>query len=378
MSFFDDGEETAREPATRVVRPRSGGGGSGGGQRPRRPQRARGPMGPDQRTLMVRRAVAAAIGVVVIIVIVLVINGCLKSEKVEELKTYNREVSTIAGESVEKVSQPLFTTLASASSKKPLEVEEEVNQLSLKARELQSRVEHLTVPSEMEGAQRDLLQALDLRVEGMDKLATLLPMALGSKAKKAAAEIAGDMELFLASDVIYSERVVPLIQQALSANSASSLPTAASRFLPNLGWLETNAVSTRLTGQSTQTSTATTGGHHGSILTGVSVANNTLAPEPTLNHLSGGSSPTFTVQVEDDGEFTESNVKVNVVVTASGRQVKGSSTIEKTEPGKISNSEVKLSGVPTGVAAKVEAEVAMVPGEVSREGTKKSYLAIFE
>jgi hypothetical protein len=335
-------------------------------------------MGPDQRTLMVRRAVAAAIGVVIIIVIVLVINGCLKSEKVEGLKTYNREVGTIASESAGTVSQPLFATLASAPSKKALEVEEEVNQLSLKARELQSRAEHLSVPGEMEGAQRDLLMVADLRVEGMDKLATLLPMALGSKAKTAAADIAGDMELFLASDVIYAERVVPLIQQALSANSVNSLTTASSRFLPNLGWLETNTVSTRLTGQSALTSTSTTGGHHGSILTGVSVSNNTLAPEPTLNHLSGGSSPTFTVQVEDDGEFQEPNVKVSVVVTASGKQVKGSSTIEKTEPGKISNAEVKLSGVPTGMAAKVEAEVEAVPGETNREGTKKSYLAIFE
>jgi len=334
-------------------------------------------MGPDQRTLMIRRAVAAAVGVVIIIVIVLVINGCLKSEKVEGLKTYNREVSTLASESAEAVSQPLFATLASAPSKKALEVEEEVNQLSLKARELQSRAEHLSVPGEMEGAQRDLLTVVDLRVEGMDKLATLLPMALGSKGKTAAADIAGDMELFLASDVIYTERVAPLIQQTLSANSVSSATTASSRFLPNLGWLETNTVITRLTGQSPQTSTSTTGGHHGSILTGVSVANNTLAPEPTLNHLSGGSSPTFTVQVEDDGEFQEPNVKVNVVVTASGKQAKGSSTIEKTEPGKTTSVDIPVTGVPLGAASKIEVQIEPVPGETNHEGTKNTYLAIF-
>jgi hypothetical protein len=381
LSFFDDGEEEAREPATRVQRPRapaSGGGGGGRGPRPRRPQRAGARSGPDQRTLLIRRAAAAGVAIVIVIVIVLLISSALKSAKQESLRTYSSDVGKLGGESVEKISQPLFLALASAAGKKPLEVDEDVNQLSREAREQATRAQQLSVPGEMEGAQRDFLLTMHLRVEGLEKLATLLQTALGTKAKKSLAQIAGDMELFLASDVIYSQRVVALIQQTLAANSITNLTTASSRFLPNVGWLETSTVSSRLTGQATQSTTSTTGGHHGSLLTGVSVANNTLAAEPTLNHLSGGSSPTLTVQVEDDGEFPETDVKVNVVVTAEGKTIKGSGTIEKTEPGKMSSSEVKLSGVPTGSAAKVEAEVAPVPGETNHEDTKKSYLAIFE
>ena len=44
------------------------------------------------------------------LVIVLVVSGCLKSERLQALKDYNRNVSTIATESDEQVSHPLFST----------------------------------------------------------------------------------------------------------------------------------------------------------------------------------------------------------------------------------------------------------------------------
>ena len=80
------------------------------------------------------------------------------------------------------------------------------------------------------------------------------------------------MEIFLASDVIYSQRVVPLIQQTLAANGIHGLTTAPSRFLPNVGWLEPTTVLSRITGQAR----AAPGqryapGTHGSALIGVSV-----------------------------------------------------------------------------------------------------------
>ena len=50
---------------------------------------------------MVRRRVAAGVAIVLLIVIVLLVNGCLKSEKQQSLKTYNHEVSALAQESDE-------------------------------------------------------------------------------------------------------------------------------------------------------------------------------------------------------------------------------------------------------------------------------------
>jgi hypothetical protein len=325
---------------------------------------------------MVRRLVAAGVGIVVVIVAVLLISGCLKSQKQQSLKDYNRDVSELAQES-EKVSQPLFVALTGASAKQALDVEQQIDELLKQAQAIAARASGLSVPGEMASAQRDLLLALDLRVEGMTKVAALVSTALGGQAKQASTKIAGDMELFLASDVIYSQRVAPLIQQTLAANGISGLGTAANRFLSNIGWLEASTTLARITGQATGSSeTGVAPGHHGSVLKGVSVGTQTLEVEPALNHVPGGGNPTFTAIVEDDGEFSETDVTVDVTVTAAGKQIKASHVIDRTEPGKTVNAEVSVPGVPLGLPAKVEVAVQPVPGETNHEGTKNTYLVI--
>ena len=365
MSFFDDGEETEPRRAARAP------------QRPR-PRRARHTQEPDshaEHTVMVRRRVAAGVGVVLLIVIVLVINGCLKSEKTQALKDYTHSVSRIVTESDQQVSRPLFAALSGASSKRQTDVETQVDQLRLEAEKQATRAKGLSVPGEMDSAQRDLLLALDLRAEGVEKVASLLRKELGGQAKQSA-QIAGDMENFLASDVIYSQRVAPLIEQTSKGAGVEGQTVASTRFLPNIGWLEPNTVQSRITGQAASSSSAPVTGNHGSALKGVGVGANTLAPEPTLNHISGGSNPTFTVQVENSGEFPETNVKVDVTVIAAGKQYPASHTIEKTEPGKTVNVDIPVTGVPPG-ASKIEVKIEGVPGENDLENNKSTYLAIF-
>jgi hypothetical protein len=327
---------------------------------------------------MVRRRVAAGVGVVLLIVIVLIVNGCLKSQKTQALKDYTHNVSRIVTESDQQVSRPLFAALSDASSKPALNVETQVNQLHLEAEKQATQAKDLSVPGEMDSAQRDLLLALDLRAEGVEKVANLLRKEFGGQAKQASTQIAGDMENFLASDVIYSQRVAPLIEQTLKAGGVEGQAVASTHFLPNIGWLDPATVQSRITGQAAASSSATpVTGNHGSALKGVSVGANTLAPEPTLNHVSGGSNPTFTVQVENSGEFPETNVKVDVTVTAAGKQYPASHTVEKTEPGKTVNVDIPVTGVPLSVASKVEVKIETVPGENDSENNKSTYLAIF-
>ncbi len=251
MSFFDDDEETAPRQSARAARRGPGGGsaGLGAGARtaPPRPRRSmHGGAGVDHQTLMMRRGVAGVALLVLVIVLVLVISSVVKSEKQSSLKSYARDVSALAQESDASVSQPLFTALTGAATKPALDVEEEVAALRGEAQTLATHAKGLSVPGEMTSAQRNLLLAFDLRVEGMSKMAELLPSAYGAQAKQAGAEIAGDMEIFLASDVVYSQRVAPLIEQTLSANGIHGLAPASTRFLPNIGWLEASTALSRL------------------------------------------------------------------------------------------------------------------------------------
>jgi hypothetical protein len=380
LSFFDDGEETAARPSPKAPRkPRAGG--------PRRPAtstpRPRRPQGGgggdfDDHTLMIRRRVALGAGFVLLIVIVLLINGCLKSGKLQSLKDYNRSVSQLAQESDAQVSHPLFGALTGASSKTALNVELQIDELGKISRELAARAKAMSVPGEMAGAQRALLTVLGLRAEGMGKVGTLVRQILGGHATQAGPELAGEMELFLASDVLYSQRVAPLIQEALANSGINGLGTTGTRFLPNLGWLVPATALSRITGQGTGSSQGTVApGTHGSSLLGVSVGTNALEVEPALNHISGGGSPTFTVSVEDTGSNQETNVKVDVTVTAGGKTFKHSGVIATTQPGAKADAEVPVTGIPVGQAAKIEVSVEPVPGETNTENNKNTYLAIF-
>ena len=211
-----------------------------------------------------------------LIIIVLIINGCLKSQKQQSLKDYNHSVSEIARESDAQVSKPFFTALSGAAGKSAIDVQVQVNHLREEAQKLATRAKDLSVPGEMKGAQQNLLSTMNFRVEGITKIAALLPAALGGQGKQVDPKIAGDMEIFLASDVIYSQRVVPLIQESLSSNGIHA-STQPSRFLPNLGWLDPTTVEARLTGKSTGAAGAVTSGTHGSSLVGTAVGTTTLA-----------------------------------------------------------------------------------------------------
>jgi hypothetical protein len=327
--------------------------------------------------MMVRRRIAAGVGVVLLIAIVLLVNGCLKRGKQQALESYDQDVNQIAAESESQVAKPLFSTLSSASGKQALDVETQVDQLRRQSEEIAEHAKGLSVPSEMTSAQRNLLLALNLRVEGLTKIAGRVGEALGGKAQQASTYIAGAMETFLASDILYSQRVVPLIQQTLASGGVSGQTITPSRFLPNLGWLTPSTVQAKLTGQATASSGAVAPGTHGSALKGVSVGTNTLEPSPTINHVSGGANPTFTAMVEDSGSNSETDVKVNVSVTTEGKTLTASHTIEKTEPGQTYNANVAVKGVTLEAASRVSVNVVPVPGETDVENNKASFIVIF-
>jgi hypothetical protein len=378
LSFFDDEDEeppttvrparTQQQPRPQPRRPQRGGGGTGTG--------GGGASSIDHHAMMVRRRIAAGVGVVLLIAIVLLVNGCLKRGKQQALESYNQNVNQIAAQSESQVAKPLFSTLSSASGKQALNVETQIDQLRRQSEEIAEHAKGLSVPGEMTSAQRNLLLALNLRVEGLTKIAGLVREALGGKAQQASIYIAGAMETFLASDILYSQRVVPLIQQTLASGGISG-QTTPSRFLPNLGWLTPSTVQAKLTGQATASPGAVAPGTHGSALKSVSVGTNTLEPSPTLNHISGGANPTFTAMVEDSGSNPETDVKVNVSVTTEGKTLTASHTIEKTEPGQSYNTNVTVKGVTLEAASRVEVEVAPVPGETDVENNKASFIVIF-
>ena len=93
----------------------------------------------------------------------------------------------------------------------------------------------------MEAAQRSLLIALEFRRDGLGYIAERSAPRSGTRPRRPtprSRQIAGQMQAFLASDVLYNGRTVPLIKRALDDDEIGGQQIARSQFLPGIEWLE--------------------------------------------------------------------------------------------------------------------------------------------
>ena len=360
MSFFDEGDE----PRTAV-----------------RPRRAA-PVGPapDQQTLLVRRGVAVGAGVLLLILIVVGIKGCLNSQKKRSLRDYNRSVTTLIQES-DTGGREFFRRLNGGGGD-AAGLENGVNQDRVTAEELVKRAKRLDVPDDMKPAQRYLIDVLELRRDALRKIASKLTLALArgnaDQAGTATAQITGQMQAFLTSDVLYSQRVIPYVKRALDDADITGQTIATSRFLPNLGWLD----ETQVAGRIGSTARRRTGGPvapglHGHGLTSVSVGGVTL-DSAGPNRVPAGSNLTFSVKLQNQGENDETSVGVRLSITGAGKPINVTRTVAQTTKGQESSIDIPLGQAPPiGRPVRASVEVQPVPGEKKTDNNRQSYGVVF-
>jgi hypothetical protein len=367
LSFFDDDEP----PATATHQARA--------PRPRRPATA-GARAADHRTIMVRRGTAFGLGLVVLFLVVLGISSCESSARLDALRTYNNDVVQLGQES-QAVGNQFFADLSSAQGKSTAQVEPELDQLKAQAQQQANIARGLSYPSSLAVAQNALLLALDLRLEAVTDTANQIGVALGglNTAGAALQRITGDMLRTITSDVLFQDRVTPLIAQELHTNGISPAALPSSVWLHDLSWLQEGTVAARLTGAAgTGTNgTALAPGTHGHSLTSVSVGGTTLNPAPAVNNIAGGSAPTFAVTFANDGQNNETGVDVQVSVTAEGQKRTATKIVPLTMPGQTYTVDVLVHGVPLQVPASVSVYVLPVPGEHNIANNQGTFPAVF-
>jgi hypothetical protein len=377
LSYFDEAADAPRR-ATRPRRTPPGGGS-------RRPPTA------DHQTLLVRRLVAAGAFVVVLILLVVLVKGCVSGQREQALKDYNRNVRTLVDQSRTEVARPLFQALSGASGQQQQTLQDTLNQLRLVADEELKRAQGLSAPGSAKEAQNDFVLSMSLRRDGVRKIADLIGQAVGRSAASSTAvnQIAGQMRAFDAADVVYSQRVAPLLLNALRANgiaasydgTAGESVTPQSNFLANIGWINPAFVAQQL-GAATASSTTTRNGTpapglHGHQIDSVSVGGTTLDPSGS-NTTPASSASSFRVTFTNGGQNDETNVKVDVEVTANGRTVRGQRVVPSTRAGAQTSADVPLSGPPpTGGPATIRVTVQPVLGERSTANNTQTFNALF-
>ncbi|MDP9386228.1 MAG: hypothetical protein M3P50_13575 [Actinomycetota bacterium] len=370
MSFFDEDVDTRRRASSR----------------PRRTGPPRGPSS-DHQTLLVRRGVAVGGALLLLVLLALVVNSCRSNAREDSLKDYNREASAIARASETEVAAPFFRSFGEGADGSPTDLQTAISSLRVEAENHLQQAEDLDVPDEMVPAQRSLLIALELRRDALDFIAQRIRPALGDEgdaADEAITEIAGQMQSFLASDVVYRARVAPLIDQAFDDAEIGGQEISRSRFLPSLVWLSPDTVGQRLGGaggggDEDQTDREPSPGRHGTGLESVSVGELTLEPG-AANRIPAGGPPTFDIRFTNQGESDEQDVRVDVRITPAGggQAIAGSDTVDTIARGASATASVRLPRAPAaGQPVTVRVRVRPVPGEEMTENNEQEYPAQF-
>ena len=370
MAFFDEGDE----PRTRVARPgRTGGARPGGG----------GGRGPDPETLRNRRIVFGLLAVLGAILLFVLVDGCLDRRAESALRDYNRDAADIVQRSDQEVGAEFFGAIG-AGGADPVDLERRINELRDGAETHVNDAEDFGVPDELRDAHRNLLLVLDMRAAGLGKIASEVRTALaqeqGDESAEAVDQIAAQMQQFLASDVVYDARVLPLIQETLAEKDIVE-ETQDSQFLPSIQWLDSSFVAERLGaegGGNSRPAGEPAPGLHGHGLVSVAAGDVTLQPGQTANRIPAGSNVAFTVTFANQGDNDEADVNVAVRIEGDGERISARKRVETTTAG--SNAEVSIpltDAPPIGTPVTIEVEVGKVPGEEKTDNNTQTFTAIF-
>ena len=237
----------------------------------------------------------------------------------------------------------------------------------------------------MKGAQQSLLMALEFRRDGLGFIAEKIRTALGDEgeaANDAITQIAGQMQAFLASDVLYQARTAPLIKAALDDAEIGGQKIASSRFLPGdrvaeredgrraaragaHGWHRRRA---RHAGARPARHRASTASRSG-----------TRRCEPDApNRIPASADTAFVVRFTNQGENDEFDVKVNLTVEGGDKPIKVSRTVDTVARGATAEASLALgTKPPTGSAVTVKVTVAKVPGEEKTDNNTAEYDVLF-
>jgi hypothetical protein len=344
--------------------------------------RRRPPRGPstDRQTLMLRRTIALVGGVIVLILFVLLVRGCLNARKENAIKDYSTDSAELLRESKEDGDQ-LFSLLeGKGGTDQATAIINQLNGYRTSSSNRVDRAEALDVPGDLAGAQNELLEVLELRRDGLADITDALQVALGDQDRRQGSDdVAKQMQVFLASDIVDTQRFRPELFAVLRDQSLSAPDLPKKGFVPDIQWLQPDFVADQVNALRTGTGGggAAAPGLHGNGIAGVSLGGTALASGGSASvQLTGDLS--FQIQVQNQGENTETDVVVRVTVGDGGDADTQEETIPTIAAGELKTVTIPLSKQPpTGQNVPIKVEVKPVAGEQKTDNNTQESSVIF-
>jgi len=330
-------------------------------------------------------------GLLVLLLLFFGIRGCQASQKEQGFKDYVRDAEELVGES-EQQSAALFDLLANPGNSE-VDFTSNINGSKVQAEQLVDRAKSIDVPDQLKGAQDRLEDTLEFRRDGLDGIARETAATdTGDTSSNDQTDpnerIAAQMQLFLTSDVIYTQRFLPnLLGSIKDENLEDDVPVPATltdpetiAFLPDIAWLDPSYVGDQLGSIGSGSSQEATPGLHGNGLGSVTVKPSGVAlVEGSAAQIPVADDTSFDIEIADQGDQPEENVVVSVEISGgSGEPIHLEETLDAINPGESKIVNVPLAETPpTGEPVDIKVKVEPVPGEQKTDNNEATFTAIF-
>jgi hypothetical protein len=371
FDFYDEPatrESQAPPPRTRL--PRRGGRGTG----------LRRPTGPSRGlTPILRLLVVIGVLVALFVVFGLLIQSCASTSKHDSYANYMDDVAKIARGSQED-GAAVANALTSAS--KAASISATLRGIASQERQNVEQARSLDPPGPLRPENDQLIEALQLRVSGVDNLARAIDELAPKKTTGEVAILEAQADRLVASDVVWADLFQGPARTVMSNEGVKGVVPPDSTFVANRQlFAETslNLMLSRLRGASTGGQVS---GLHGTNIVGTKAqpGNQTLSTS-SENTITATPNLSFVVTIEDSGDAQEVNIAVTMTLKKDG----GGKAIVQTKKIAVINPQQKKSVTFTGintsgyfaVKSHLDIDVKPVPGETRTDNNRASYPVIF-
>ena len=370
FDFFEDEPATTESQSSRVRLPRRGGTGT------------RGPAGPPRGlTPLLRLLALIAIVVAVLVFFGLLIQSCASTSKHDAYKSYMDKVALIAQASAKDgsdVANALTTPGAKVS-----DLEKTLGRIAEAERSNVVAAQHLDPPGPLRNQHENLIEALQLRVSGIQGLAATFSATAGSKNTSTdSALLATWAQRLLASDVDWDDLFKEQARTVMQKEGVTGVAPPESHSVANADLITPKSMALVLDRVRGVTGGATATGIHGTNIVGTKVLpTGQSLSQSTENTIVATQDLAFVVTVHNGGDSQEVGIKVTLTLqkVSGGGAIVKTSTIDVIDPGQdkdVTFSNVNVTGLFVQ-KAELRVDVAPVTNEKDTSNNKATYPVLF-
>jgi hypothetical protein len=369
FDFFEDEPATTESPSqSRVRLPRRGGRGTGV-RRPSPP--------PHGLTPLVRLLLLIAVLIAALVVFGLLIQSCASTSKHASYKNYMAKVGSVAQSSSADGSE--LATELTTPGVKVTDIENKLSGLAQQERQALAVARRINPPGRLRPWHENLINALQLRVNGILGLAAAFRATAGSKSSGDAALLVPPAQRLLASDVVWNDLFQTPANNEMRRQGITDIAAPRSQFVANQDLITERSMALvlqRLRGASTG---GTPTGLHGTNIVSTKVLpGGQVLSETQENTVTATADLQFAVTIADSGDSQEVGVKVTLTIQKPGGAIVKTQTVPLINPGQQKTVTFgDLGQVPFAQKTTVKVDVAPVPGEHNTTNNRASYPVIF-